>query len=358
MDFEKEIKTQYMTGTQYFSVEVTDDFGNELDDIELTFELLDSDGKVVDEDTAVTNSKGIAKGSLNFDEVGDEYTIKVSFDEDSIYASDDIESDEFRIVDETTIFIDNLLILLPYILIAIAGISIFVAVRHRRMSRLREFWGNEALILEDLLKISYILIIHKEAGVTIYNKQISMEIDSDLIGGFLTAISQFRSEIKKTKDQPVMQKGFEMDYYDFKIVINDGDFVRVALILDGIPSKQLEENQEAFTNRFEKKFSPLLEDFTGDIRPYKETDELVERVFNISLMHPLQLSKHWELIKLNKLERALVEVANQMQKERKYVFISSLLSYGLAGRKESRNQIISTIIGLKRRGILIPVDIQ
>ena len=356
MDFEKMIKTQYMTGTQYFSVEVNDASGNELEDLELRFELLDSDEKVVDEDTAVTNDEGVAKGSLDFDEVGEGYTIKVSFEEDSIYATDDVESDEFRIVDETTIFIDNLLFLLPYILIAVAGISIFVVVRHRKMSRLREFWGNEAQILEDLLKISYILIIHKEAGVTIYSKQISMELDSDLIGGFITAISQFRSEIKKSKDLPTKHEGFEMDYYDFKIVIIDGDFVRVALILDGTPSKNLEEDQEAFTKRFEQKFSPLLKDFTGDVRAFSEADQLIEKFFNISFMYPFQLSQNWERIKYNKLERALVEVANQMQKERKYIFISSLLSYGIAGRKESKNQIISTIIGLKRRGLLVPVE--
>ena len=62
-----------MTGTQYFSVEVTDDSGNELEDLDITFELLDNDGKVVDEDTAVTNNDGVAKGSLKFDEVGGDF---------------------------------------------------------------------------------------------------------------------------------------------------------------------------------------------------------------------------------------------------------------------------------------------
>ena len=358
LDFEKSIKSQYMTGTNYFSVEVTDDSGNELEDIKLTFELLDSDDKVVDEDTAVTNDEGVAKGSLKFDEVGDGYRVKVSFDEDSIYAEEDIKSDEFRIVDEYTLFIDNVLFFLPYILIAIAGITIFVTVRHHRMSKLRRFWAGEALILDDLLKISYLLIINKDAGVTIFNKQISMELDSDLIGGFLTAISQFRSELKKDAIPKSADKGIEMDYYDFKIVITDGTYVRVALILDEIPSERLKENQWEFTRRFEMKHQAILKDFTGDIRPYKETDELVDRIFNIRLMYPLQLAKHWEFTKLSKLEKALVEVGLEMQKERNFIFASSLLSYGLAGRKASRDQIISTILDLKRRGILIPMEIE
>ncbi len=358
LDFKKSIKSQYMTGTNYFTVEVTDDNGNELEDIELLFELLDSDDKVVDEDTAITNEDGEAKGSLDFDEVGDGYKIKVSFEEDSIYAEEDIESDEFRIVDETTLFIDNVLFFLPYILIAVAGITIFATVRHHRMNKLRRFWAGEALTLDDLLKISYLLIIHKDAGVTIYNKQVSMELDSDLIGGFLTAISQFRSELKKDSIPKSADQGIEMDYYDFKIVITDGNYVRVALILDGIPSERLNESQWEFTRRFEMKHQASLKDFTGDIRTFKETDDLVDQIFNIRLMYPLQLAKHWEFTKLTKLEKALVEVGLEMQKERNFIFTSSLLSYGLAGRKESRDQIISTILDLKRRGILIPMEIE
>ncbi len=358
IEFEEDIISQYRTGTNYFSVEVSDSKGNELEGLEIKFELIDADGKVVDEDTAITNDDGIAKGSLEFDEVGNGYKIEASYSEEGIYTSEDIESDEFRIVDDFTLFMDIFLIYLPYIIAALAGISIFIAARHHKHSKLRRIWAEDALILDDLLKISYILIMHKEAGVTIYNKQISMDLDSDLIGGFLTAISQFRSEIKKPKEEFVGGKGFEMDYYDFKIIINDGDYVRVAFILDGIPSENLQGNQENFTDDFEKKFSSLLVNFIGDIRPFVETDQLVERHFDISLMYPLQLGKHWQFTKLNKLETALVEVAEQMEKERKFFFISRLLSYGLAGRKASRDQIISTILNLKRRGIIVPVDIE
>ncbi len=358
IDFDDDTASQYETGKNTFAVEVTDAFGVTLAGLEITFKLLDEDGKVVDEDTAVTNNKGIAKGSLEFDEVGDGYKIEVNYDKVGIYASKDIDSDEFRIVDDFTIFMDNLMIWLPYILIGLAAIVTFAAVRYHKLSNLRKYWAREALTLDDLIKISYILILHKDAGVTIYNEQISMDLDSDLIGGFLTAISQFRSELKKDIIPKSGEKGFEMDYYDFKIVITDGKYARVALILDGIPSESLKENQWDFTRRFEMKFGANLSEFQGDIRPFKETNDLVDRVFDIKLMYPLQLANHWEFTKLNKLERALVEVGLEMQKERKYIFSSSLLSYGLAGRKASRDQIISTILDLKRRGILIPMEIE
>ena len=358
IEFDDRVKTQYMSGTNYFSIEVTDGSGDPIEDLKIKFELLDSNGKVVDDDTAITNDEGIAKGSLNFKELGDKYSVKVSYGEEGIYASEKIESREFRIVDDFTLFMDTFQLFLPYILIGVAAFITFAAIRHRKMSNLREHWAGEALILDDLLKISYIMIIHKEAGTTIYNKQISMELDSDLIGGFLTAISQFRSEIKKPGEKPTEGKGFQMDYYDFKIIINDGSYVRVALILDGPPSEQLEFNQKALTQRFEARFSPLIRDFSGDIRPFSETDAFVEEYFNISLLYPLQLATHWEVSKLEKLERALLEVAQEMQKERDFFFIASLISYGIAGRKESKDQIISAIIDLKKRGLIVPIEIE
>jgi len=358
IEFDHRIKTQYMSGTNYFSVEVTDSSGAPIEDLELLFELLDSDGKVVDDDTAVTNDEGIAKGGLNFKELGDKYTIKVSYDEEGFYASEDIESRKFRIVDNFTIFMDTFQLFLPYILIGVAAFSTFAVIKHRKMSKLREKWAGEALILDDLLKISYIMIIHKTAGTTIYSKQISMELDSDLIGGFLTAISQFRSEIQKPQPKSTEIRGFQMDYYDFKIIIHDGDYVRVALILEGPPSEFLEINQRMFTERFELRFSPLIKEFSGDVRPFSETDGLVEEYFNTSLMYPLQLGSHWNVSKLEKLERALLEVAEQMQKERNFFFVGNLLSYGIAGRKESRDQIVSTIIDLKKRGLVVPMEVE
>lgn len=210
------------------------------------------------------------------------------------------------------------------------------------------------MILDDLLKISHVMIIHKDVGVSIYDKQFSLEdIDADLISGFLHAISQFRSEIKKGTS-PDEGKGFEMDYGDFKIVLSDGNYIRTALILDGIPSEKLKENQLLFTEEFEKTFETLLKEFDGDVTEFRKSDALIEKYFNISLTYPLQLAKHYELIKVKGLDKALVEVADQIQKEKKFFFTSNLLNYALAGRKASRDEIVSIIIDLKRRGVIIP----
>ncbi|MFX1531180.1 MAG: hypothetical protein ACFFBC_08715 [Promethearchaeota archaeon] len=351
--------SQYMTGTKFFSARVFESGGKPLENVEIIFEVLNSNNITLYESTAVTNDQGIATASLKFSKTGSKFSVRVRFAEEGMYASTEIVSGYIKVVSEFTLFMDAFMRYLPYIIAGLAGAITFVSVRHVRHSRKRRIWAGEANILDDLLKIAYIMIIDKDGGVSIYDKQISLEgIDTDLISGFLQAISQFRSEIKKDKGEPSISKGFEMDYYDFKIIITDGNYTRVALILDGIPSEQLKESQIAFTSAFEKRFESTLKNFVGDITPFRATDDLIERFFNISLVYPLQLGKHYGVVKLKGLEKDLTEVAEQIQKERKFFFVSSLLNFGLAGRKSSRDEIISTIISLKRKGLIIPAELE
>jgi hypothetical protein len=359
MEFLESPATQYMTGSRFFSVRVFETGNIPLENFEIIFEILNVNNITLYDTTAITNDQGIATAQLNFESTGTKFSVRVRFAEEGMYTSSEIISGYIKVVSELTLFIDALMRYLPYIIGGILAAVAFVSVRYVKHSRQRRIWAGEAMILDDLLKIAYIMIIEKNSGVSIYDKQISLEgIDSDLISGFLQAISQFRSEIKKSTSEVGKGKGFEMDYYDFKIVITDGDYVRVALILDGTPSEKLKESQMAFTQSFEKRFESNLVNFMGDITPFREIDDLIERFFNVTFVYPLQLGKHYGVIKLKGLEKDLTELAEQIQKERKFFFVSSLLNFGLAGRKASRDEIISTIIELKRKGLIIPAEIQ
>ncbi|MHA2281246.1 MAG: hypothetical protein ACXAC5_10370 [Promethearchaeota archaeon] len=350
---------QYMTGTQYFSVKVFESGGKPLENIEVIFEVLNVNNITLYEAMGVTNDQGIATSLLNFGSTGTGFSIRARFAEEGLYTSAEIVSGYIKVVSELTLFMEQFYRYLPYIIGGIAAAIAFVSVRRYKHSKQRRVWAGEAMILDDLLKIAYIMIIDKEGGVSLYDKQISLEgIDSDLISGFLQAISHFRTEIKKDSTASVKGEGFEMDYYDFKIVITDGDYVRVALILDGIPSEKLKDSQLAFTEHFERRFETILKNFNGDVTPFRNTDELIEKYFNVTFVYPLQLGKHYGVVKLKGLEKALAEVAEQIQKERKFFFVSSLLNFGLAGRKASRDEIISTIISLKRKGLIIPAELE
>ena len=324
-----------------------------------------SENGIIDMLTGITDDEGIIREDYTLPEDFNWISMKLVYNQtDSYY--DTTESGEMiriNLISQGQYVLNIFLTFLPYIALIGAVIAGTLTVRHQRLSKLRKKWAKDTLVLDDLLKISYIMIILKDSGVSVYSKMLAAEeIQPDLISGFLHAIAQFKREIKRDALEVDVSKGFEMDYGDFKIVITDGKFARVAFVLEETPSAQLKERQTSFTWEFERKFEPYLIEFTGDLTPFNEADDLIEKYFNPSLTYPLKLGKYAFVMvdsgKLTSLETALLEVAEQMQKEKKFFFVSSLLSYGLAGRKESRDQIISSILSLKAKGILEPYEFE
>ncbi|NVM35030.1 MAG: hypothetical protein HWN81_05510 [Candidatus Lokiarchaeota archaeon] len=357
-----EYSKEYISGRKILieGMIVNNETGDTIEGETIIAEIYDRNMDLITTKSDITNIDGLIQIEYALPNGYNSISILIVYNTTDTYYNQatSAQSIEIKLISQSEYYMDIFFNILPYIG-ALLGVSIasVVAVKYRK-SKLRRFWAGEAMILDDLLKTSHIMIIHKDVGVSIYDKQISLDLDVDLISGFLQAISAFRSEIKKEKEESIKGKGFEMDYYDFKIVITDGNYVRTALILDGIPSEKLKENQWAFTEHFEKRFEGDLKDFTGDITSFRKADDLIERYFNISLVYPLQLGKHYEVIKIKGLDKALLEVAEQIQKERKFFFISSLLNFALAGRKASRDEIISVIIDLKRKGLIIPASIE
>lgn len=76
-----------MNDEYYFSVKATDDDSNPIAGLPLVFEVLDSDNAVLLTVSSTTNAQGIASATLSFDEVGDQFSIRVRFAEYNIYAS-------------------------------------------------------------------------------------------------------------------------------------------------------------------------------------------------------------------------------------------------------------------------------
>ena len=359
IEFIESPPSQYKTGTHYTSVRISKSSGQPLENFEVIFEVLNSHDVPISYSIAISNSEGIASASLKFEQTGESFSIRVRVVDEGIYASTTTQSGHIRVVNDFILMRDFFIQFIPYIIIAIIALISISAIRYQRHVKLKKKWSEKSLILDDLIKISHIMVIHKQIGVLLYDKQISSKINNaDLISGFLHAISQFKGEFNGDRTNSTTSKGFEMDYYDFKIIIADGNYVRAAFILDGTPSQTTKDRQREFVEYFEKKHDKHLRTFDGAISSFQTTDAILEHYFNTTLINPLQLDQAWSSVKLKGLEKALVEVAEQIQKERKVFFVSSLLNFALAGRKASRDEIISTIINLKNQGIFVPVIID
>ncbi len=122
-----------------------------------------------------------------------------------------------------------------------------------------------------------LMVINKANGLSMYNHNFTEEsLDSDLIGGFLTAIQSFGMELSKTAKETAMKN---LSYEHFEILLKDGQYTVAALITSGIPNQLTVERQEKLLKRFEKEYENDLKNFVGDVGRFRTAKDLVAEIF-------------------------------------------------------------------------------
>lgn len=140
---------------------------------------------------------------------------------------------------------------------------------------------SERLNIEEInyaYEILTLLIITKKiSGIPIYQvKFVETSIDPDLLGGFLSAIQSFGSELSKEKTS--MEK---LVYRGFNINFQDGEYIRCALILKGVITELLSKRLKQFVSDFEEQFHDGLVKETGNISQFEAADPLVKKNFEL-----------------------------------------------------------------------------
>jgi len=125
--------------------------------------------------------------------------------------------------------------------------------------------------------IRYLLIIHKDNGLVLFTHGFGkFQFDSDLVGGFLTAIQSFGVEISQ-KATPVTK----LAYGAFELELKAGNFITVAIVLAGKGTELIRKKLNTFTGDFERKFKTNLEQWDGNIDAFKEIEPVVNKLFGI-----------------------------------------------------------------------------
>ncbi len=126
--------------------------------------------------------------------------------------------------------------------------------------------------------LKYLMIIHKENGLVMYTHGFGqVDFDSDLVGGFLTAIQSFGMELSQ-KETPVTK----LAYKDFELELKDGTYVRTALVLAGKGTDLIRSKLKTFLGEFEQKFKAKLKAWDGNIDPFKALGPDINKTFNIT----------------------------------------------------------------------------
>ena len=249
-----------------------------------------------------------------------------------------------------------LVILIIGAIVAVGAISYKGIVVPRKVKK-REAIMEVATAFDDAINLEQLLVLYKRSGTCIFFKSLGAEtIDPDLISGFLSAVQSFGKEIK------YQQSLNEITYGDKMLLLSDGNFIRVALVLGKKGSMILRRNLTRYIKMFEGRFGHILPEWRGDLHEFHDSDDLVDQAFNTSIILPHEISADTTKIKLIKtsLTRRLLKLAQNLtaEKERKYFFLASLINEATDKAGEETAELFVAIKELRDNEVIIPIHIE
>ncbi|MFX1402620.1 MAG: hypothetical protein ACFE8V_15395, partial [Promethearchaeota archaeon] len=203
----------------------------------------------------------------------------------------------------------------------------------------------------------HIVVLYKETGTCIFFKSYGSEqIDPELIGGFLTAVSSFGKEM-------VAQEALnEISYGDKMLLLADGQYIRVALVLSKKASLILRRNLKLYIDAFEKLYKDVLPSWRGQLVHFRNADQIVDDYLNTSIILPHQISYDFSSVKelKNPNSRDVLKLAHSCceEAERQFFFIATLLKEASEKTNKDTAEIFMGVKELRDKKMLIPIEIS
>jgi hypothetical protein len=211
-------------------------------------------------------------------------------------------------------------------------------------------------IYNDVTNLSRFLVLHRGSGIAIVDTLGEKGRDGSLIGGFLQAIQAFSFDVNEEQRKDEIAQLSEISYEGFRVLINEGELVRTAIVYRGIPSETLRTKLELFTKRFEERYRIDLIDHGHDLQRFQNTTELLEEIFHISLLFPHKVDPILGDHRLSNLESRLHYVALDLAKERPTIFLSEIVNAYLKTVQNNPVELLNAIFKLREKKLLTPIE--
>ncbi|NVM01219.1 MAG: hypothetical protein HWN67_02710 [Candidatus Helarchaeota archaeon] len=133
--------------------------------------------------------------------------------------------------------------------------------------------------------LRYLLVVQKHTGVTFYRGKLGSdeELDPFLVSGFLSAISSFGTELSLDKKETMMKK---LTYEDFEINLEDGEYIRAALLSHGKGTEFLSDKLKQFVGQFEEKFITEIINWSGKMSVFNQASEILLNIMPVIKIYP------------------------------------------------------------------------
>jgi hypothetical protein len=250
-----------------------------------------------------------------------------------------VQSQEFQVkIPPVPFTVDPMLIVIGIVSaigVSVLSVASYITIRNYRRRKIEEAqkFYNKCM---DVLNLDYIIVSDKKSGLNVYQQKFTTkEIDAAMISGFLQAIHTFGIELIKIEDQ---SQTIKLEYKDSIIIMTEFVNLRLILIMKEHPSPNFLYSLDDLAYDIYKFYGALIEEFTGDIKPFKTIEKLLKRHLNTSLTYPMTISKKEKLerIRISQSEKSLINKATFIMKKSgtaSFVF-ASLLPEGECSPKD------------------------
>jgi tetratricopeptide (TPR) repeat protein len=220
----------------------------------------------------------------------------------------------------------------------------------------------------DVLNIKHILLMTKNSGLPILNYPISgAGINVGLLTGFIQANITF-SESGDTSNNisnfAIDHQFYEFHYKTFNILLKNGEFIRICLILDDSASASLRILVSEFLNEYEMKYrDKLIKNIKTGALDFDDTIDFIIDTFNVKLVFPMILTHTFlpnfmESINKNYIQKAIIDFAKELLISKPFFFIYNLLNKVKNIVNIDANIILYEIYQLLEKNIIIPTTIE
>ncbi|MFX0175809.1 MAG: hypothetical protein ACFE85_06240 [Candidatus Hodarchaeota archaeon] len=209
------------------------------------------------------------------------------------------------------------------------------------------------LILEqcnDIMNIKYIIVLDAKTGIDLFAQSFEKkELDPTLISGFLQAIHNFGVEVIEGAKN---SKTIKVEYKDSIIIMTEFINLRLIIIMNSNPSKNFLYSIESLAYHIYKYYGKFIDNFQGNLKPFRSIKKLVESDLNVSLLYPLTIAIKKDM-KLNQDEREMVKKAETFMREHNfpYFYFLYLIPDNTCSPKDYR-----TTLDLIKKGVFQPID--
>ena len=129
------------------------------------------------------------------------------------------------------------------------------------------------LILQEAIpyEVQAIFLIHKASGLVIRELQpdLAHQLESDLLAGMLTAIRSFANDLISESSELD-----EIDYSEYKIILEVAGYCYLAVVVKGEPSKQFRQKIRDTLSNVVLKHGNIIESYDGDPSTIPESIEI------------------------------------------------------------------------------------